>query len=169
MVKKSLKRKMIIKAKEKIARIVLFFLYRGFKVTYKEDLRVKGEINSWEEGFTVSIQTGMKGLDLIMKKEAEELVRLRQVKKADLEITFKSIDAAFLMFTGRLGVSKAYAEHRFTLKGDIGVAMSFVRCIDTVEAYLFPKIISKHILKEVPKKSIGLVRTYGEVLKAWEH
>lgn len=169
MVKKSVKRKIIIKAKEKISKIVLFFLYRGFKVTYKEDLRVRSEINSWKEGFTVSIQTGIRGLDLIMKKEAEGLVRLKKVEKADLEITFKSIDAAFLMFTGRLGVSKAYAEHRFTLKGDIGVAMSFVRCIDTVEAYLFPKIISKHILKEVPKKSIGLVKTYGEVFTSWEH
>ena len=66
----------------------------------------------------------------------------------DLEITFKSIDVAFLMFTGRLGVSKAYAEHRFTLKGEIGKAMSLVRCIDIVEAYLFPKFITKNILKE---------------------
>ena len=82
----------------------------------------------------------------------------------DLEITYKSIDVAFLMFTGRLGVSKAYAEHRFTLKGEIGKAMSLVRCIDIVEAYLFPKFITKNILKEIPKKSMGLVRCYGNVL-----
>ena len=68
------------------------------------------------------------------------------------------------MFTGRLGVSKAYAEHRFTLKGEIGKAMSLVRCIDIVEAYLFPKFITKNILKEIPKKSMGLVRCYGNVL-----
>lgn len=147
--KKSLKRKIIIKFKTEISKIVLFFLYKGFQVTYKEDLTVKSEVNSWKDGFTVSIKTGIKGLNLIMKKEKNCLVKLTEIEKADLEITFKSIDVAFLMFTGRIGVSKAYAEHRFTLKGDIEMAMSFVRCIDTVEAYLFPKIISKRILKAV--------------------
>ena len=42
--------------------------------------------------------------------------------------------------------------------------MSLVRCIDIVEAYLFPKFITKNILKEIPKKSMGLVRCYGNVL-----
>lgn len=64
------------------------------------------------------------------------------------------------MFTGRLGVSKAYAEHRFTLKGEIGKAMSLVRCIDIVEAYLFPSIITKNILKYKPQKSMGIIKTY---------
>ena len=64
------------------------------------------------------------------------------------------------MFIGKLGVSKAYAEHRFTLKGEISKAMVLVRCIDIVESYLFPKIITKGILIYQPKKSIGIVRTY---------
>ena len=136
--KKSLKRKVVIKIKKYISKIVLFFLFRGFKVTCK--------------------------YDDVVKKEDGKLVKLKIAEKLDLEITFKSIDAAFLMFTGRLGVSKAYAEHRFTLKGEIGKAMSLVRCIDVVEAYLFPKLITKNILKEIPKKSMGLARCYGKVL-----
>ena len=64
------------------------------------------------------------------------------------------------MFTGRLGVAKAYAEHRFTLKGEINQTMSLVRVIDLVEAYLFPKFITKNILKEVPKKEANMLRTY---------
>jgi len=99
-----------------------------------------------------------------IKKENGKIVRIKEAESMDLEITFKSIDVAFLMFTGRLGVSKAYAEHRFTLKGEIGKAMSLVRCIDIAEAYLFPKFITKNILKEIPKKSMGLVRCYGNVL-----
>ena len=64
------------------------------------------------------------------------------------------------MFTGRLGVSKASAEPRFTLKGEIGEAMSIVRCMDIVEAYLFPEIITRNILKAQPSKKIGILRTY---------
>lgn len=68
------------------------------------------------------------------------------------------------MLTGRLGVSGAYAGHRFTLSGEISEAMSFVRCIDIVEAYLFPKFITKHILKEVPRKQANMLKTYRYVL-----
>ncbi|MBP3708000.1 MAG: hypothetical protein J6J36_05285 [Clostridia bacterium] len=162
--KRSWKRKVIVKVKSVISKIVLFFLYKGFKLTYRKDLSVKSEIEPWKEGFTFGINTGIQGVNLIIKKENGKLIRLKEENKLDLEIVFKSIDVAFLMFTGRLGVSKAYAEHRFILKGEIGKAMSLVRCIDIVEAYLFPKIISKRILKEVPNKSMGLIKTYGEIL-----
>ena len=162
--KQSLKRKFSIEVKKFVSKIVLFFLYKGFKVTYKYDENVKKEINLLENGFTAIIDTGMKNVKLIIKKEENKLVRLKSTENADIEIVFKSIDVAFRMFTGRLGVSRAYAEHRFTLKGEIPQAMVLVRCIDIVEAYLFPKIITKGILKYQPKKNIGILRTYISAL-----
>lgn len=158
--KQSIKRKMGISTKKFISKIVLFFLYKGFKVTYKYDENVKKEIDSLDNGFTAVIDTGIDNVKLIIKKENNKLIRLKDTENADIEIAFKSIDVAFLMFIGKLGVSKAYAEHRFTLKGEISKAMVLVRCIDIVESYLFPKIITKGILKYQPKKSIGIVRTY---------
>ena len=162
--KVSNKRKFTKGVKKFVSKIVLFFLYKGFKVTYKYDENVKKEIDTWQENFTVVIDTGEKDIKLIMKKQKGKIVRLKETQNADINIVFKSIDVAFLMFTGRLGVSKAYAEHRFTLKGEISKAMSIVRCIDIVEAYLFPKFITKNILKAQPKKKMGLLRTYAVVL-----
>lgn len=160
----SLKRKVMIKLKAFVSKIVLFFLYRGFKACYKFDSRVREEIDSWQEGMSAVIETGIKGVNLCIKKRDGDLIRLQIIDNADIVIKFKSIDTAFLMFTGRLGVAKAYAQHRFTLKGEINKTMSLVRVIDIVEAYLFPKIITKHILKEVPKKEANLLRTYVYVL-----
>ena len=156
----SYKRKAIIKIKAIISKIVLFFLYRGFKAGYKLDTRIKKEIDSWQNGFSAVIETGEKNTKLCITKENGKLVRKKQINNADIVITFKSIDVAFLMFTGRLGLAKAYAEHRFTLKGEINQTMSLVRVIDLVEAYLFPKFITKNILKEVPKKEANMLRTY---------
>lgn len=160
----SLKRKIVIKIKACISKVVLFFLYRGFKAGYKFDERIRKEIDGWQDGFTAVIETGVKNLKLCIRKKDGKLQKLKNTDKADIVITFKSIDAAFLMFTGRLGVAKAYAQHRFTLKGEINQTMSLVRVIDLVEAYLFPKIITKNILKEVPKKEANLLRTYVYVL-----
>ena len=158
--KVSLKKKIVMITENIISKVVLFFLYKGFKVTYKHDDNVKKEVDSWENGFSAVIDAGTKNTKLIIKKENNKIVKLKTIENPDIEIKFKSLDVAFLMFTGRLGVSKAYAEHRFTLKGEIGKAMSLVRCIDIVEAYLFPSIITRNILKYKPQKSMGIVRTY---------
>ena len=83
---------------------------------------------------------------------------------ADIEITFKSIDHAFFMMIGKEGVANAYARHRFTLKGDITKAISFVRCVDIIEAYLFPKLITKHILKQIPKRKQAIIFVYLRLL-----
>lgn len=162
--KVSYKKKISRWIKNVISKIVLFFLYRGFNVTYKHDENVKKEIDTLENGFSAVIDTGYKNTKLIIKKENDKIIRLKSIENPDIEIKFKSLDVAFLMFTGRLGVSKAYAEHRFTLKGEIGKAMILVRCIDIVEAYLFPNIITKNILKYKPKKSMGIIRTYVATL-----
>lgn len=160
----SLKRKLEIKTKELISKIVLFFLYRGFKATYKFDDRVRKEIDNWENDFSIKLQVSSNGTSLCMQKTKEGLIRLREIINPNITICFKSVDSAFVVLTGRQGVSGAYAGHRFTLKGEISEAMSFVRCIDIVEAYLFPKFITKHILKEVPKKQANMLKTYRYVL-----
>lgn len=158
--KVSFRKKVISRMKDVISKIVLIFLYKGFKITYKYDENVKKEMDSLPNGFIVLIDTGAKNTKLVIQKKENEIIKLKNIENANLEIVFKNPDVAFLMFTGRLGISKAYAEHRFTLKGEIAQAMPLVRCMDIVEAYLFPKIITKNILKYQPNKKIGLLKTY---------
>ena len=160
----SVKRKLEIKIKTIISKIILFFLFRGFKATYKYDKRVRNEIDNWKEGFSIKLQIAPNGSCLNIKKTKEGLIKPKEIENPNTAICFKSIDAAFLVLTGRLAVSGAYAGHRFKLSGEISEAMSFVRCVDIVEAYLFPKFITKRILKEVPKKYVNIITTYRYVL-----
>ena len=151
--------------KKLIARIVLFFLYRGFKVVYKIEHKVKNEIDNWKDGFGIKIITCINGPTLYIKKENGKLIRVKnKEEKASIEIVFKNFESAFLLLTGRMGISKAYAQHRFLLKGNIMDAMSFVRCTDIVESYLFPKIITKRILKEVTKRKLNIFWVYIRVV-----
>ena len=151
--------------KKLIAKIVLFFLYRGFKVVYKIDDKVKNEIDNWHDGYGIKIITCENGPSLYIKKKNGKLVRIKDKEEnAEIEIIFKNFNSAFLLFTGRMGISKAYAEHRFLLKGNIMDAMSFVRCTDIVESYLFPKIITKRILKEVTKRKVNIFIVYIRVI-----
>lgn len=160
----SLKRKLEMKLKETISKIVLFFLYRGINIVKKVDEEVLKEIASWNENIIIKIATYENGPSLIIKKQQDKIIRIKEANKYDIEIIFKSLDAAFLVLTAREGISKAYAEHRFILKGDITKAMSLVRCIDIVETYLFPKVIAKNLVKTIKKIKIPKLVTYLRVI-----
>ena len=160
----SFKAKTLYKIKIFISKIVLFFLYRGFNIVNKIDQDVYTEVEKWRDGYTIKIQTSDNGPSLILKKQGKKIVRLKNEQECDLEIIFKNLDSAFLLLTGRLGIAKAYCEHRFLLKGDIMEAMSLVRCLDIVETYLFPKFISKHLVKKVKKTKSQIIVTYLRIL-----
>lgn len=85
-------------------------------------------------------------------------------KQYDTCITFKSLETAFLVLTGRMGIAGAYAAHGFSLHGDIGTAMELTRCVDLAESYLFPKIMTRRILKEVAKKRTSSLVLYARIL-----
>ena len=150
--------------KEKISRVVLFFLYRAIKVLAKEDSNIMREFISWENGLAVAIKCAQNGPALYVIKNGNKLTKVKKLEKADIDITFKSLDAAFLVLTGQIGISRAYCEHRFMLTGDISNTMSLVRAIDITESYLFPSIMSKRILKALPKKERSSLAIYRKVI-----
>jgi hypothetical protein len=152
--------------KKGVSRIVLFFLYRAFQALYKYDSNIRREIDGWSPGFAICMRTAARGPFLCLIRTGDGIKRQREAKPSELnlEIEFKSIDAAFLVFTGQIGVAQAYAQHRFTLRGSINECMSFVRCVDTVEAYLFPAFITKRILKAIPKKQVSPLTVYRYAL-----
>ena len=162
--KVSLKRKLLLNIKENISKIILFFLYKGFKILYKYDENLKYEIDNLKEDFSIRLQLKNNGYSLILVKTNDGIKKVKFISNPDLVICFKSVDSAFNVLIGRIGISNAYSRHSFTLKGDISIAMSVVRCINIIEAYLFPKFMTKRILKKVPKKNMNIIKTYFHIL-----
>lgn len=161
--KVSLDKKISKSFKIVVSKVVLFFLGRGIITLFKNDSKIKQEIKSWEDNFIIQITTEDTAINWQIQKRQGKLYRVKE-NKPNLSISFKSVDILFKLVTGRLGVSKAYAEHRFLLKGEIKDAMSFVRVIDRTEGYLFPSIMTKRILKEVPKREKPMLEIYGRLL-----
>ena len=144
--------------------VVLRVLYRALKVLARKDSRIRHEFASFADGFIIKITLSENGDSVFMKKEEGRLVFLKHCESEDLELKFKSVDSAFLVFTGIMGISRAYAEHRIIIKGDISDTMTLVRIIDIAEAYLFPHIMTKRILRSVPSKERSTLSVYRMVL-----
>lgn len=154
-----------MKFKKLLSKIVLWFLGRGFEVLAKVDNRVREEVSEWKEGTSVKLKVNPNGPSMFVRKTGGKIKYLgNKDSDADISINFKNIEGAVQLLTGQTGIHNAFAEHRFTVKGDIFFVMSVVRCMYIVEAYLFPKFIAKKVLKEIPKKRVSSISIYLKVI-----
>lgn len=138
-------------------------LCRALKFLSQKDSRVKEEARLWPRGKTLRLEIpGAKGFTVTAGPQGFQ--KLPQDTPGDVTIRFKSPADAFRVFTGQLSVAQAYAQHRFTLRGNMGLAMPFVRCVDIAEGYLFPAFLAKRILKRPARKEVSTALVYLAVL-----
>ena len=137
--------------KKMIIWVVMQFLYRGMKVLYHDDDRIKEDIDGWKQDKVIQLNVINGPSITIQYRYQQGLYKVKNMPP-DLCITFKSITTTFLVFTGQMSVKTAYLQHRFSLKGDVNESMRFVRCVDLVETYLFPRFMTKRILNHQEKK-----------------
>lgn len=152
-------------AEQAVGAVVLYVLFGGICVLYQEDERVKEEIDSWKDGMVYCLECSPGGPFLMFGKKGRRLYRLvPDEKAADTCIRFKHMGEAFKVLMGMEGIAGSYAAHGFALKGDISSAMTFSRVVDLVESYLFPRVMTKRILKEVAQKETYSLAIYGKIL-----
>lgn len=145
---------------------VLQVLFRALKYLNRRDSRIRAGFLAYEENYTFRIRAGMRKKDpcLTFCVKSGLLIKLENTVPAQLEITFKSISDAFLVFTGQLGIGMAYAEHRFYMRGNPNEAMGLVSCLELAEAYLFPRILSRRLMLSVPEKEFSPLFVYAGLL-----
>ncbi len=151
------------KVKIWVESVVLYVLYGGLHELSKRDSRVRAETERWPNGFVYALTCGYGGPALYLEKTPHGLRRRRQTR-ADTSFDMKSVEKAFVILTGRQGLAMGYAAHSFSVRGEIATAMSFARCAELTEAYLFPRVLSRRLLREVPKKEFAAIRLYGRIL-----
>ena len=148
--------------KSLVAKIIIWFLIRAIIASARLDSYVKKEVATWKDNSIIMLKVDDFGPSIALKKNGRRLnlIKNSEIEKPDLVIYFKNVEAALLILTGQLGIAQAFAEHRYTLKGDVGFAMSFVRVLYIVEAYLFPQFITKKILKSMPDRDSSRFKIY---------
>lgn len=145
-----------------VCAIVLQVLYRAIRVLSHADSRIRQELSSLPPGQTVrfSVSPDEKSPSLTFQVDGGTIRRAKSQGDPDIHIVFKNEAMAFRVFTGRMGIAGAYAAHAFTLRGNINETMGIVRVVDLVEGYLFPRFMTRRILKELPKKQVPTLVVY---------
>ncbi len=155
--------------KRVVNRVVLFALGRSLQSLSKNDPLIQQEVQGWPEGFTLMICVRPCLGSMAVSREAGGCLRYRgenlPESEADVVIYMKSINAAFAMVTGQLGIDAGYAQHCMCARGDLANTVSVVRVLNVAEAYLFPALIARRLMKRLPPIPWG--RKWALRLKAY--
>jgi hypothetical protein len=124
--------------------VMLFALGRAMQSLSNNDPLIQREVRAWPENFSLVLTVPPKGCQMSVKSVGDGRLRSmgRRIKPedADVAIQVKSVHSG----------DAAYAQHAMSAKGDLSYTVSVVRVLDTVEAYLFPSFIAKHLMKSLP-------------------
>ncbi len=127
------------------------------------DTRVLHELSLMAEGQTYSIGVGMGGPSLHVQWKGGKLHRLAEPAPHACTLRIKSLSLAFRLFTGQMGLAQAYAGHAFSVQGDLSQVMQLARLVNIVEACLFPRFITKHLMTDIPAPQVNPLRVYGRI------
>ncbi|MCD7787217.1 MAG: hypothetical protein LUG87_06005 [Oscillospiraceae bacterium] len=150
-----------MKFKEFACAAVMEVLYRAVRSLASSDSRIMKEIALLDHGAVYSIAASPSpSSPRLTVRVKDGTIEKAKTDNYDVEIIFKSIPAAFRVFTGQMSVAGAYAAHAFYLYGSINAAMGFVRIVDIAESCLFPRLITRRILTKVYRREEPMLLTY---------
>ena len=141
--------------------IVMRVLFRALQVLAKTDSRLKAGIKAYPNRYVFRLRAGLgeNAPVLSFKVKNDGFALAKNSAKADMDITIKSIEDAFALFTGQVGIGRAYAEHRFFLKGNPYESMGLVRALEIAESYLFPPFIADKL--DVPNREYNPLKLFA--------
>lgn len=150
------------------SKIVFFVLGKALKGLSRFDEDAINEIKPLREGFIVKFEVAPYGPSMALQKKNGILEYLGQKNvdklKEDMSFVFRNIEPAFAMLSAQKGFPQIYSENSVGSIGDPSYSMVFYRISNLVQFYLWPKIIAKIVLKDVPdmtiKKFITRIKIY---------
>ena len=127
------------------------------------DATVAAEFAKLPAGMSYAIHTGHKCPALYVQWDGERLLRPAALEKPHCELHLKSLATSFRLFTGQMGLAQAYAQHAFTMAGEVADVMRLARLVNRTEAYLFPPFITRKFLTDVPRLPASPLRLYARL------
>jgi hypothetical protein len=132
-------------------------LGRAFPAVWRIDKRIKNEISLLPYDFSFMLKVLPSGPSVCIFKDSKGRIKYGGFKRkhASVVIQFKNTETAFSVLSFQLGALKCYAQNGMTAAGDLISTMAAIRCLNIVEAYMLPSLITKSILKRDPAFSFG--------------
>jgi len=141
--------------KAAVVRIVLFLFGRAAQIVSKIDRDIRDEIARWPAGYVILYKVLPNGprMALVRTPQGRLAHMGDRVSEADADLTVavKNLESAFLIFTFRMGTNEAYAQNRLSVRGDVPTAMSQIRVLNRILAYMLPAFMVRRVTLKTPR------------------
>ncbi|KAA8732795.1 hypothetical protein F4V57_09540 [Acinetobacter qingfengensis] len=126
---------------------------RGLVVASQVDPEIQQEIQGFPEGLIFSMSVFPHGPEFRAQVTAQHQLILLQSKQqsVDLNIRFKHLHHAFMVFSFQESTAQAFANDRMIADGELSYAIRLVRCLNKMEATILPKALASLAVKAYPQ------------------
>ena len=162
---------LIAKCQSLYVHIMLFVMGRALVAVTRIDEEAREEAKGFRDGYTIRMCVGYNGPGFTIKKQADGTFALaNDVTDADLTARFKHIVHAFLSLSFQEGVTRAFANDRIVVDGDISSSIRLIRILNKLQSLILPKFIASVAVKRyidvgLFEKITKTLRIYGSVTK----
>ncbi len=125
---------------------------RGLAIASRIDSQVAHEISHLPVEMTIAMRVYPNGPCCFLQRTHSDLSYLgvHDSGAADMEIIFKHLQHAWLLYTFQENTPMAFARNRIVLNGEVAHATVFNRCLARLLALILPRPIAKRAMKRYP-------------------
>jgi hypothetical protein len=125
---------------------------RGLAVASRIDGDSASEVTRLPADLTIAMRVYPNGPCCVLQHTAARLRYLgaRDADKADLQIIFKHLQHAWLLYTFREDTPTAFARNRIVLDGEVSHATTFNRCLSRLMILILPRLLARRAVKRYP-------------------
>lgn len=132
--------------------VMMRIVGRGLAIASRVDREIAHELSHLPAEMTIAMRVYPNGPCCFLQRTHDDLSYLgvRDSGAADMEIIFKHLQHAWLLYTFRENTHTAFARNRIVLDGDVGHATVFNRCLSRLLTLILPRLIAERAVKRYP-------------------
>jgi hypothetical protein len=125
---------------------------RGLAIASRVDSEIAGELKHLPVDLTIAMRVFPNGPTCLLQHSGPDLSYLgaRDARPADVNIIFKHLQHAYLLYTFREDTPTAFARNRIVLDGEVGYATVFNRCLSRFMCLILPRQLAERAVKRYP-------------------
>jgi len=125
---------------------------RGLAIASRVDSDIRREITGLPVGTIISMRVYPRGPACVLQRTEVGIQYLggRCPPSPDVEIVFKHLQHAWLLFSFQENTPTAFARNRLVLDGEVAHAAVFNRCLARLLVLILPRWIARHAVKRYP-------------------
>ena len=145
------------KSKRAYVSLMMRIVGRGLAIASRVDEEIAEELHHLPVEMTIAMRVYPNGPCCLLQRTHDDLIYLgvHDSGDADMEIIFKHLQHAWLLYTFRENTPTAFARNRIVLDGEISHAVVFNRCLNRLLSLILPRPLAKRAVKRYPAIGLG--------------